>query len=348
MSIAVSTGIAARMFEAGGSVQSMTGTTVGRAGGRGDGRSGVEEGRSGAFVRSDRSVSAWSSVPVVRLGPGGDFTRDFGGGERANGRGTREGISRASEAEWSAGHEQSGERGRSGQDGFERRFEDLQEGRGTEDGEHALNGQPGEYEGSLDERLRVIAHAEAVLAEQGSVIEGLAGLVGRLLSVVERGMRALGNAWGTPDCETLRFDWAQPSARGVGRSKGRSTGRSVGRETAGASRAWSGAGARQKEHSPLAKGGAGQGSEKAHGQHAPGSDGARAERNVGHEPHTEAAQDSSAHPGLARASGVFAHDAGAGRRAGRQQGDGVRARRGAHQEERPGARAEQGTLFVDC
>ena len=67
-----------------------------------------------------------------------------------------------------------------------------------------------------------------------------------------------------------------------------------------------------------------------------------------HEPDTKATEDSATDPRLAGASGLFADDAGAGRRDRREQGDGLRTRRSAHQKERARARAQQGTLFVDC
>ena len=72
------------------------------------------------------------------------------------------------------------------------------------------------------------------------------------------------------------------------------------------------------------------------------------ERAHDYELDTQAIEDSATDPRLARSQGVFADDAGAGRRNRRQQGHGVRARRGADQEKRARARAQQGTLFVDC
>lgn len=66
-----------------------------------------------------------------------------------------------------------------------------------------------------------------------------------------------------------------------------------------------------------------------------------------HESDTQATEDSATHSRLAGAPGLFADDAGTGRRDRREQGDGLRARRSPHQKERARARAQQGTLFVD-
>src|SRR5690606_32207460 len=74
---------------------------------------------------------------------------------------------------------------------------------------------------------------------------------------------------------------------------------------------------------------------------------ASARDTTSYEPHSEAAEDPETDPRLARAERLFADDAGARRRARREQGHGLRARRGAHPQGRAGARAEQGTLFVD-
>jgi hypothetical protein len=60
----------------------------------------------------------------------------------------------------------------------------------------------------------------------------------------------------------------------------------------------------------------------------------------------QAAQDSSADPGLARHSGLFPDDAGTRRRSRHQQGHRVRACRSLDQEGRAQSRAQQGTLFV--
>ena len=85
------------------------------------------------------------------------------------------------------------------------------------------------------------------------------------------------------------------------------------------------------------------------GAGAGGSGGVKGiERAHDYELDTQAIEDSATDPRLARSQGVFADDAGAGRRNRRQQGHGVRARRGADQEKRARARAQQGTLFVDC
>jgi hypothetical protein len=65
------------------------------------------------------------------------------------------------------------------------------------------------------------------------------------------------------------------------------------------------------------------------------------------ESHPQAAQDSAAHSRLARAPRILADNAGTRRRDRREQSNGVRARRSAHQKERVGARGEQGSLFVD-
>lgn len=72
------------------------------------------------------------------------------------------------------------------------------------------------------------------------------------------------------------------------------------------------------------------------------------ERAHDYELDTQAIEDSATDSGLARSPGVFADDAGAGRRNRRQQGHGVRARRSTDQEKRARARTQQGTLFVDC
>jgi hypothetical protein len=65
-----------------------------------------------------------------------------------------------------------------------------------------------------------------------------------------------------------------------------------------------------------------------------------------HESHSEAAPRPSAHPSLAQVAGVLPDDAGTGDGARRQQGHGLRARRGAGRQGRAQARPEQGTLFV--
>ena len=77
--------------------------------------------------------------------------------------------------------------------------------------------------------------------------------------------------------------------------------------------------------------------------------GSYAGRDVTHgdESDSEATPHSAAHSRLASAQGLFADDAGTGGRDWREQSDRLRARRSAHQKERPGARAQQGTLFVD-
>jgi hypothetical protein len=67
----------------------------------------------------------------------------------------------------------------------------------------------------------------------------------------------------------------------------------------------------------------------------------------GNESDSETTSHSAAHSRLASAQGLFADDAGTGGRDWREQSDRLRARRSAHQKERPGARAQQGTLFVD-
>jgi len=72
------------------------------------------------------------------------------------------------------------------------------------------------------------------------------------------------------------------------------------------------------------------------------------DRTPSHEPHPQAAAHLRVHPHAPRIEGLLAHDAGDRRLARRHQGDGVRARRGAHQEGRAGARSEQESLFVDC
>lgn len=68
---------------------------------------------------------------------------------------------------------------------------------------------------------------------------------------------------------------------------------------------------------------------------------------MSNEPDTEAVAHLAAHPRLARPSWLFADDARARGRDRREQGHGLRARRGAHQKGSVGARAQQGSLFVD-
>ena len=66
-----------------------------------------------------------------------------------------------------------------------------------------------------------------------------------------------------------------------------------------------------------------------------------------HESDPETTEDSATHPGLPRSSWLFPDDAGTRRRDRREQGDGLRARRGADQKGRAHSRAQQGTLFVN-
>ena len=65
------------------------------------------------------------------------------------------------------------------------------------------------------------------------------------------------------------------------------------------------------------------------------------------EPDSQATQNPPAHPRLADPAWLFPDHAGTRRRDRRQQGHGLRARRGAHQEGRAHPRGQQGTLFVD-
>lgn len=65
------------------------------------------------------------------------------------------------------------------------------------------------------------------------------------------------------------------------------------------------------------------------------------------EPDPEAVANPVTYPRLARSVWLFADDAGAGGPDRREQGHGLRARRSAHQKGRAGPRAQQGSLFVD-
>jgi hypothetical protein len=66
-----------------------------------------------------------------------------------------------------------------------------------------------------------------------------------------------------------------------------------------------------------------------------------------YESHAQATSHPAVDPRLPRSPWLFADYAGTRRRDRRQQGHGVRARRGAHQEGRAHPRPQQGALFVD-
>jgi hypothetical protein len=70
-------------------------------------------------------------------------------------------------------------------------------------------------------------------------------------------------------------------------------------------------------------------------------------KEVSDEPDSQAASYSVPDPRLASSSRLLADDAGTGRRNRRQQGHGLRARRGVDQEGGVDSRGEQGSLFVD-
>src|SRR5262245_6696228 len=72
----------------------------------------------------------------------------------------------------------------------------------------------------------------------------------------------------------------------------------------------------------------------------------RFEEEHRYEPNSQTAQDSAVDPRFAHRAWLFANHARARRRARHQQGDGLRARRGADQKRRFEARSQQGSLFV--
>ena len=170
--------------------------------------------------------------PVLRLGPGGDFTRDFGADPRRPGW-----VARLSEAgEQVAGRGESSGRGADRAEfspaataGWTKAV--ASEGEESQSGAHRRE--------TLAARLEALEGAQAALASQGTVLDGVLALLEDVMGWLGGVMRVLGSMWGTASNETVPFAWVGAGADGSGKAgRGEHRRSSAGWRRGATPRAW--------------------------------------------------------------------------------------------------------------